>query len=81
MALLLFILFNFGPPIYWGYVGGAIIGPLAWSVAWAIFAVSTGWRAPAPVKGVLASALIATCFAAAANLPIYFIGRWLVSIP
>ena len=41
----------------------------------AMFAVGTGWRAPS--KGIPTSVLIGTCYAAAGNVPIYLIGRWL----
>ena len=41
----------------------------------AMFAVGTGWRAPK--KGIPTSVLIGTCYAAAGNVPIYLIGRWL----
>ncbi len=39
-----------------------------------MFAVGTGWRIPG--KGILTSLLIGLCYSAAANVPIYFIGRW-----
>jgi hypothetical protein len=41
-----------------------------------MFAVATGWRAP-PGRGVAVSALVGMCCAAAVNVPIYFIGRWI----
>ena len=65
----------FAPQFYFGSVGGGLITPLGWSLGISMFAVGTGWRAPQ--KGIPASVLIGTCYAAAANVPIYLVGRWL----
>ena len=75
VALLLLILFSFGPPFIYGFVGAGVFASLGWSAGIAMFAVGTGWRLPG--KGVLASVLIGMCYAAAAHLPIFFIGRWI----
>jgi len=75
IALPFLFFFNFGPPIFWGFVGAGISAPLLWSAGMAIFVILMGWRAPR--KGLLASALIGMCFATLVNVPIYFIGRWL----
>lgn len=73
VVFLLFLLLNFGPPFYWGFVGAGILAPLLWSVGMAMFAIGTDWRAPG--RGVLGSALLGLCFATLANVSIYFIGR------
>ena len=75
VALLILGLFCFAPQFYFGFVGSGLLTPLGWSLGMAMFAVGTGWRAPQ--KGIPASVLIGTCYAAAVNLPIYLIGRWL----
>ena len=64
----------FGPQFYFGYIGGGLLAPLGWSVGIAMFAVGTGWRAPG--RDIFASLLIGMCYAATANVPIYFIGQW-----
>ena len=68
-------LFCFGSQFFFGFVGSGLSTPLGWSLGMALFAVGTGWRAPQ--KGIPTSVLIGTCYAAAANVPIYLIGRWL----
>lgn len=75
MALPFLFFLNFGPPIYWGFVGAGIFAPLLWSGGMAIFAILAGWRAPD--KGLFASALIGMCLTLILNVPIWFIGRWL----
>jgi hypothetical protein len=75
IAIIIFILFNFGPPFYAGFVGGGILAPVGWSIGMAIFAIATGWRASG--RGTVSSALIGLCFAIVANVPIYLIGRWI----
>ena len=78
MALVFIIVLGFGPPFYWGFTGKPVLGPLIWSVGMGIYAVATGWRAQK--CGVLSSALIGICVAAALCLAIYFLGRRL-SVP
>ena len=68
-------LFCFGFQFFFGFVGSGLSTPLGWSLGMALFAVGTGWRAPQ--KAIPTSVLIGTCYAAAANVPIYLIGRWL----
>ena len=68
-------LFCFGFQFFFGFVGTGLSTPLGWSLGMALFAVGTGWRAPQ--KAIPTSVLIGTCYAAAANVPIYLIGRWL----
>jgi hypothetical protein len=75
VVLLFLILFSFGPPFIYGLVGAGVFASLGWSAGIAMFAVGTGWRLPE--KGILASVLIGMCYAAAAHLPIFFIGRWI----
>jgi hypothetical protein len=76
LGLLLFIVLWFGPSFYWGFIGGGLLVPLLLAAAMAVIGVKlAGWRAPG--KGAVASALIATCFSAAVNVPVYFTGRWL----
>jgi hypothetical protein len=75
IGVVVFLLLTFGPSLYWGITGTALLAPLIWSATIGIFAVGTGWRAPG--KGFPASALLGLCFAMSANLPIYFIGWWL----
>ena len=75
VALLILGLFCFAPQFYLGFIGTGLLTPLGWSIGMAMFAVGTGWRAPE--KGIPTSVLIGTCYAAAANVPIYFVGRWL----
>src|SRR5262249_31872827 len=41
----------------------------------ALFAVGTGWRVTQ--NGIPTSVLVGTCYAAAFNVPIYLVGRWL----
>ena len=75
VALFLLAIFCFGPQFYFGFVGSGLLAPFGWSLGMAIFAVGTGWRAPQ--KSIPTSILIGTCYATAANLPIYLIGSWL----
>jgi hypothetical protein len=75
IALPFLFFFNFGPSIFWGFVGAGISAPLLWSAGMAIFSILAGWRAPG--KGLLTSVLIGMCVATVVNVPIYFIGRWL----
>ena len=75
VALLIFGLLCFAPQFFFGFVGSGLLTPLGWSLGMAMFAVGTGWRAPQ--KGIPTSVLIGTCYAAAANVPFYLIGRWL----
>ena len=75
IALPFLFFFNFGPPIFWGFVGAGIFAPLLWSGGMAIFAILIGWRATG--RGLLASALMGLCLAIVVNVPIYFVGRWL----
>jgi len=77
IALPLLFFFNFGPPIFWGFVGADISAPLLWSGGMAIFAILAGWRAPG--RGLFTSVLIGLFFATVVNVPIYFIGRWLAT--
>jgi hypothetical protein len=69
-----FILLNFGPSFYWGYVGAGLLAPLGWSVGMAIVNIASGRRTPG--RGIVASALIGICLATMTSVPIYFIGRW-----
>ena len=75
VALLILAVLCLGPQFYFGFVGSGILAPLGWSLGMSMFAVGTGWRAPQ--KSIPTSVLIGTCYAAAANVPIYLIGRWL----
>ena len=75
VALLILGLLCFAPQFYFGFVGSGLLTPLGWALGMAMFAVGTGWRAPQ--KAIPASVLIGTCYAAAINVPIYLIGRWL----
>src|SRR5215471_17600419 len=75
IALPFLFFFNFGPPIFWGFVGAGIFAPLLWSAGMAIFVILAGWRARG--RGLFASVLIGMFFAALVNVPIYFVGRWL----
>ena len=74
-AALILLLFCLGSQFFFGFVGGGLSTPLGWSLGMAMFAVGTGWRAPE--KGIPTSIFIGTCYGAAANVPIYLIGRWL----
>ena len=75
IVFLIRALFIFGPPFYFGYVGGGVFAPIGWSAGITMLAAGTGWRARG--RGILASASIGMCFAAVANVPIYFFGHWL----
>ena len=75
VALFILALFCLVPQFYFGFVGSGLWTPLGWALGMGMFAVGTGWRAPQ--KGIPASVLIGTCYAAAVNVPIYLIGRWL----
>jgi len=75
LALVILALFCFGPQFYFGFAGTGVLTPLFWSLGAALFAVGTGWRAAQ--QNILASVLIGTCYAAAANVPLYLFGRWL----
>jgi hypothetical protein len=75
VALLILGLFCFAPQFFFGFVGSGLVTPLGWSLGMAMFAVGTGWRAPQ--KAIPTSVLIATCYAATANVPFYLVGRWL----
>ena len=70
-----FILLNFGPSFYWGFVGAGLLAPLGWSAGMAIANIARGRRTPG--RGIVASALIGMCLATMTSVPIYFIGRWL----
>lgn len=74
-ALVILAVLCFAPQFLFGFVGSGLLAPLGWSLGMSMFAVGTGWRAPQ--KGIPASVFIGTCYAAAANVPIYLIGRWL----
>jgi hypothetical protein len=75
IALPFLFFFNFGPPIFWGFVNAGIFAPLLWSAGMGIFVILAGWRASG--RGIFASGLIGMCMATVVNVPIYFIGRWL----
>jgi hypothetical protein len=75
IALPFLFFFNFGPPIFWGFVGAGISAPLLWSAGMAILVILGDWRVPG--RGLFASVLIGMCVATVVNVPIYFIGRWL----
>src|SRR5262245_5559895 len=75
VAYLLLALFCFAPQFYFGFLGGGLFVPLSWSLGMSVFAVWTGWCVTE--KGILSSVLIGTCYAAAANVPIYLVGSWL----
>src|SRR5262245_30266380 len=79
VAYLLLAIFCFAPQFYFGLLGGGLLAPLSWSLGMSAFAVGTGWRAPE--KGIVTSVLIGTCYAAAANVPIYLVGSWLGDQP
>jgi hypothetical protein len=64
----------FATQFFFGFVGSGLSTPLGWSLGMALFAVGTGWRAPQ--KGIPTSVAIGTCYAAAANVPVYLVGRW-----
>src|SRR5215469_16003378 len=65
VALPFLFFFNFGPPIFWGFVGAGIFAPLLWSAGMAIFVLLAGWRARG--RGLLASALIGLFLAMVVN--------------
>jgi hypothetical protein len=75
VALLLLGVLCVGPQFFFGLLGGGILTPLGWSLGMSMFAVGTGWRAAD--KGIPISVFVGTCYAAAANMPIYLFGRWL----
>jgi len=75
LVFVLIVLFSFGPPFLFGYVGGGLLAAFGWSVGMALFAVGTGWRAGK--RSISASVLMGTCYATAVMVPFYFIGRWL----
>src|SRR5215475_6705330 len=75
VGYLLLAIFCFAPQFYFGFLGGRLIITNRWSLGMSVFAVGTGWRAPE--KGIMTSVLIGTCYAAAANVPIYLVGSWL----
>lgn len=72
---LILALFCLGSQFFFGLVGSGLWTPLGWSLGMGMFAVGTRWRAPQ--KGIPASVLIGTCYAAAVNVPLYLLGRWL----
>src|SRR5262245_37828580 len=75
VALFFLGLFCFVPQFYFGFVGSGLLTPLGWSLGMALFAVGTGWRVTQ--NGIPTSVLVGTCYAAAFNVPIYLVGRWL----
>jgi len=77
-ALALILFANFGPPIYWGSTGASMSALLAWSAGIAAFAVVMGWRHIG--KGIVVSVWTGMCLAAAANVPIYVLGRFLATL-
>ncbi len=79
IALPFLFVLNAAPSIYWGYSDAGVQAALLWSAGMGVFLVLAGWRAPS--KGLFASALRAMFIAAAVNVPVYFIGRWLGLLP
>jgi hypothetical protein len=75
LAFVILALFCFGPQFYFGFAGTGVLTPVFWSLGAALFAVGTGWRAAQ--QNILTSVLIGTCYAAAANVPLYLFGQWL----
>jgi hypothetical protein len=65
--------------MHWGGVEAGIVAPILWSAGIGMFAVLAGWRGQN--KGFFASVLIATFTAAIVNVPAYFVGWWLVTLP
>lgn len=79
IAIPLLIVLNAGPSLHWGSIEASILAPLLWSAGVGAFVVLAGWRRRN--KGFFASALSATFAAAIINMPSYFIGWWLVTLP
>ena len=79
IALPLLFVLSAGPSMHWGGVEAGIAAPLLWSAGIGIFAVLAGWRGRN--KEFFASVLTATLVAAIVNVPSYFIGWWLVTLP
>ncbi len=71
--LVLLGLIWFGPPIYWGYIGGNILATLIWPLILVFTAVSTGWRYRK--RSLLKSLLYGLVFAVFGVVPAYFVGR------
>jgi hypothetical protein len=79
IALPFLFVLNAGPSMYWGYRDASVQAALLWAAGMGVFMVLAGWRAPE--KGLFSSALRAMYFAAAVNIPAYFIGRLLGLLP
>jgi hypothetical protein len=75
---LLFIL-NAGPSMHWGEVDAGVQAALLWSAGMGVFVVLAGWRAGK--RGLFLSLLYGTVLAAAVNVPAYFAGRWIATLP
>jgi hypothetical protein len=79
IALPLLFILSAGPSMHWGDVDAGFQAALLWSVGIGFFAVLAGWRAPK--KGLFTSTLRGILVAGIVNVPAYFVGRWLATMP
>jgi hypothetical protein len=75
VIFVLIVLFSFGPPFLFGFIGSGLLAALGWSAGMALFAVGTGWRAGE--RGIPESVMFGMCYATAVIVPFYFFGKWL----
>jgi hypothetical protein len=79
IALPLLFILSAGPAMHWGDVDAGLQAALLWSVGIGMFAVLAGWRAAK--KGRFTSTLRWIWLAGIVNVPAYFVGRWLATMP
>jgi hypothetical protein len=60
MGVVVFLLMNFGLPVYWGATSAHPVYAALWAAGMAVFGIAIGWRAPN--QGLIASFLVALAF-------------------
>ena len=79
IGVVLVFLLSVVPSLHWGDVDAGVRAALLWSFGIGVFVVLAGWRARG--SGALTSAITGIWFAALVNVPAYFAGRWLATMP
>lgn len=79
IALVFLFVLSVGPSLHWGGADVGIRAALLWSAGIGLFAVLAGWRASG--RGTLTSTVRGISLAVLVNVPAYFAGRWLATMP
>ena len=79
IAFIVVFILSIGPSMHWGDVDAGVRAALLWSAGIGIFVVLAGWRASG--RGALNSMRRGIWLAALVNVPAYFAGRWLATMP